>query len=318
MAVVIILNVGRRLRFSTVTKVMNERGDESMDANELKERIVNLSIWKKGTQRAPHKPLLILYALARLQEGRTSLPYEEVRETLTTLLRDFGPMRKSYHPEEPFVRLHRDGIWNISVKREDVQISDRWLLENQISAGFNEQTNQLLTNNKDLIKEISSMVLHEHFPDSIHEDILTAVGLNVERTGKRVRDPKFRERILRAYEHSCAICGFNVRLGHSLVAVEAAHIKWHQAGGPDREENGLALCAMHHRLFDRGVFTLSKTKEIIVSQDAYGTNGFNEWLMRFHGKLIRKPIHPDYYPKDENIRWHVQEVFKGQERYRIS
>jgi putative restriction endonuclease len=25
------------------------------------------------------------------------------------------------------------------------------------------------------------------------------------------------------------------------VALEAAHIKWHQAGGPDEESNGLAL-----------------------------------------------------------------------------
>ncbi|MDR5659251.1 hypothetical protein RH915_07095 [Serpentinicella sp. ANB-PHB4] len=37
-----------------------------MNANELKNRIENLSIWKKGDQRAPHKPLLILYALGQL------------------------------------------------------------------------------------------------------------------------------------------------------------------------------------------------------------------------------------------------------------
>jgi putative restriction endonuclease len=45
---------------------------------------------------------------------------------------------------------------------------------------------------------------------------------------------------------------FNVRLTHTLVCVEAAYIKWHQAGGPDIEENGNALYPLNHYLFDRG------------------------------------------------------------------
>ena len=79
------------------------------------------------------------------------------------------------------------------------------------------------------------------------------------------RDPNFRANVLRAYEYRCAVCGFDVRLGPSPVALEAAHIKWHQAGGPDLEVNGLALCVLHQRLFDRGAFTLSKQLQIMVS-----------------------------------------------------
>lgn len=75
------------------------------------------------------------------------------------------------------------------------------------------------------------------------------IGLDIEFKGKRSRDPNFRNKILRAYKYSCAVCGFNVRLGNNLVGIEAAHIKWHQAGGPDREDNGIALCSMHHKLF---------------------------------------------------------------------
>jgi putative restriction endonuclease len=79
--------------------------------------------------------------------------------------------------------------------------------------------------------------------------------------------------VLRAYEYSCAVWGFDVRLGTMSIALEAAHIKWHQAGGPDEESNGLALRMLHHKLFDRGVFTLSETMKVIVSENANGTRG---------------------------------------------
>lgn len=79
-----------------------------MEANELKEKISNLSIWKKNGQCAPHKPLLILLGLAQLQQEKTTLQYEQVRGKLKDLLIEFGPTRKSYHPEEPFVGLLTD------------------------------------------------------------------------------------------------------------------------------------------------------------------------------------------------------------------
>lgn len=132
----------------------------------------------------------------------------------------------------------------------------------------------------------------------MHEDVLSAVGLSFDTVRKR--DPQFRDRILKAYGYQCAICGFSVRLGHSLIAVEAAHIKWHQYKGPDTEDNGVALCSMHHKLFDRGVFTISQELKILVSEDAHGSKGFDDWLMKFHGQAISKPIRPEYKPREDS------------------
>lgn len=50
-----------------------------------------------------------------------------------------------------------------------------------------------------------------------------------------------------------------MRLGLLPVALEAAHMKLHQARGPDREVTGLALCSLHHKVNDRAAFTLSKS-----------------------------------------------------------
>ena len=131
---------------------------------------------------------------------------------------------------------------------------------------------------------------------------------------RQKRDPHFRTNILKAYEYRCAVCGYDVRLGLQPVALEAAHIKWHQAGGPDRVVNGLALCSLHHKLFDRGAFTLSNELEILVSDDAHGTVGFQEWLMCFHGEKLRFPQRQTFYPSDNFTRWHVKEVFQGEYR----
>jgi putative restriction endonuclease len=146
---------------------------------------------------------------------------------------------------------------------------------------------------------------------------LQAIGLDYESSEnfKRKRDPYFRDKILNAYEHQCAVCGFNVRVGNSLVALEAAHIKWHQAGGPDTEENGIALCSLHHKLFDRGAFTLTKEMQIKVSDRAYGSKGFSEWLLAFHHKELRKPQSPSYYPEPQFVKWHSSEVFQGYGRH---
>lgn len=297
-----------------------------MDTIELKNRISSLNIWKKNGQRAPHKPLLILYALGQLQANIRYLPYEQVKGDLTNLLMEFGPYRKSYHPEEPFVRLANDGIWSLNLDKEDIHIKNNWLLKNEIIGGFSEEVISLLNNNDSLIQEIANIILNEHFSETLHEDILQAVGLNISviissdinTNKKRIRDPKFREKILIAYENRCAVCGFNVRLGNTLVGVEAAHIRWHQSGGPDIEENGIALCSMHHKLFDRGVFTLSDSRELLVAEQAHGTRGFEEWLMKYHGTKISNPIHPDYAPRDSFINWHVSEVFRGPSRYTVN
>lgn len=159
-------------------------------------------------------------------------------------------------------------------------------------------------------------ILDSNFPSSIHEDILQSVGIDIEsqRLDEKKRHPEFRENILRAYEYRCSVCSFDVRLGHFPIALESAYIKWSQAGGPDTEVNGIALCALHHKLFDRGVFTLSDKMTILVSAHAYGIVGFQEWLMNFHGKKITPPQRKSFYPDREFVEWHVREVFRGEYR----
>jgi putative restriction endonuclease len=272
--------------------------------------------WTKGSERAPHKPLLILIVLGEIQNGNTHfIKFEEIEERLRNLLIDFGPPIKNAKPHYPFVRLANDGIWEFNKPKLIDTTSDpssQYLIENEISACFIPEIKQRLINDPLFLKEVAWQILSKNFPESIHEDILSATGLDISPGKKRTRNAAFRDQILIAYEYKCAVCEFSVRLAQKNIALEAAHIKWFEAQGPDTENNGIALCTMHHKLFDLGAFTL-KNNLIFVSDHVNGT-GAKEWLLRFHGKEIRLPQREKYYPKPEFTEWHVNEVFKGMER----
>lgn len=294
----------------------------TMNNEAILSRFDELNTWRQGDQRAPHKPLLVLYALGRWQQGKAEVAYAEAEPDLTALLREFGPPRKSDHPEQPFWRLQRDGVWTVTASADmPMKTGDdiprvTALRSRDVRAGFSADVQTAMTADPSLVARIAAQLLERHFPESIHHDILNAVGLTLEPAGaKRKRDPGFRQRVLRAYEYRCAVCGFDVRLGSVSIALDAAHIRWHQAGGPDHESNGLALCVLHHKTFDLGAFTVAGDV-LLVSDQANGTAGFQESLLAYHGKAVRPPHRPDWEPEAGHLEWHRREVFKGAARHR--
>jgi putative restriction endonuclease len=78
--------------------------------------------------------------------------------------------------------------------------------------------------------------------------------------------------------------------------------------------NGLALCSLHHKLFDRGAFTLSDDREILVSELAQGESGLEDWLLRHHRRPARPPQRREDRPDPAHLRWHRREVFRGDAR----
>jgi putative restriction endonuclease len=117
--------------------------------------------------------------------------------------------------------------------------------------------------------------------------------------------------VLRAYEYRCCVCGFDLRIGHMPAGLEAAHIQWHHVGGPDIEPNGLSLCALHHKLFDLGVFTVEPAEHrVIFSQHAISGGRGMEGELQFHGNPIHAPQHSDLRPAPEFLAWNTKNVFK--------
>jgi putative restriction endonuclease len=297
-----------------------------MTRDEIIERFLRINVWKRGDQRAPHKPLLILFALGQwVRYRKRRIAFEEAEPALRGLLAEFGPQRKAHHPEYPFWRLRNDGIWQldnvegIETRRSNNDAKKSELLRLGATGGFPTELYAQFERDPILVDDIAGQILDAHFPETMHPDILQEVGLQhrYTRTQKplRIRDPQFRYQVLVAYEHRCAVCGFDVRLGDTLIGIEAAHIKWHQAGGPDTPDNGLALCSLHHKLLDRGAYTLSVEQRVQVSEHVHGAEGLEDWLLRYHGKPMRPPVSRNYDPREEYIEWHHREVFREPARF---
>ena len=265
---------------------------------------------------------MILLALGAFQKGERQLKFVNYEQKLEELLREFGPSRSSYHPEYPFWRLQRDGIWVVAADApmgNRISNSDptvRQLRAKNAVGRFPDTLLAAMSEDPGLPTEIAAKVLGDHFPSSIHQDILDAVGLSLDQEVrlKRVRNPEFRVKVLRAYEYRCSICGLDLRINNRTVALEAAHIRWHIAGGPDIETNGLALCSLHHKLFDLGAFTISARGEVLVSTQVHGSRMFEEVLLAHHGLPCVRPVNAAHGPNSVFLDWHAAEVFKGPPR----
>ena len=127
----------------------------------------------------------------------------------------------------------------------------------------------------------------------------------------RRRDAELRHRVLRAYELRCAVTGFRAALGGSFFGVEAAPVRAHCYGGPDRVANGLVLTPTMHLLFDRGAWTLSDERRVLVSSEFTGSDEATTLLRGLHGRPLRTPL-PGFEPvQREHIRWHREPQLGG-------
>ncbi|MBF1982360.1 phosphorothioated DNA-binding restriction endonuclease, partial [Enterobacter hormaechei] len=161
----------------------------------LEQAIADITIWRKGEQRAPHKPLLLLYVLANYQHGHARLfDYgTEVHEQLLNLLERFGPQRKAHYPNMPFWRLKGDGFWDLQNTEfcsttGSKQPPVKELVEHNVAGGFDEEYFAILSKNKNLIGSLAQQILEAHFPESIQEELADEMGFDIQQI-RKVRDP---------------------------------------------------------------------------------------------------------------------------------
>lgn len=280
------------------------------ELRDLQERFSNLRIWSQRGQRAPYKPLALISAIAGcLKAELRMMPFISVEERLRDMVRLFGPHRAviSRNGQYPFYFLQNDGVWELDRPHlVDLGSNGRHptresLLQNNIHGGLLATDYYLLKENPEVALNIAHALIDAHFAPSLHEDILSTAGFydaateisilsDVTDYGMaryRKRHSAFRSEVMDAYHSRCAVCEFAVRVADSPpIAIEAAHIRWHAADGPASVQNGIALCALHHSLFDYGAFTLLDNLIVFVSSQAIGS-GVTNSLRQYHGESIR-------------------------------
>jgi putative restriction endonuclease len=295
-------------------------------AQALLERLGALNIYRHGERRAPHKPLLLLLAIARLRQGQERLSYAEVEAALRPLLEAYAPPVAGRHsPDNPYWYLRSDGLWEVDEAPAMARTRSGYptMAAFRASSGhLPAEVAALLRADPALAQRAVGRLLSGYFPASLHQDLLDAVGYRevpaagvaearLQTYQRRARDAAFREAVLSAYGHRCAFSGFQARLGESFVGCEAAHVHWHAYAGADSVANGLALEPTLHKLFDAGAWSLTDDRRILVAAELTGSEEALERIRARHGQPLRAPL-PGQPPIDlASIRWHREPTLGG-------
>lgn len=291
-------------------------------ANSVIERLTRLRQHQQDGKRSPHKPLLVLLALGQLSgTGSSAMEWTEVEQRLGNLLIEFGPPRKGNAPPEfPFTRLRSDLVWQLSRDVPNDQLKE--LRTSPITGSFPAEIETELLQVPSSIATVAQLLMEDQFPLTIAPDVLTAVGLDPDvifgarltsqvQVKGRQRSGAWRHQILEAWDRSCAFCGFDGQIAGAAVGIEAAHIRWFNFGGPDDDDNGLALCSLHHKLLDRGVLGLSDPQTVVVSRTYSARTSEGRRVYDLHDLQLR-PRPGTRLLAEAHVAWHSQEVFKAE------
>ena len=277
--------------------------------------MLKLNRQRQKDKLAPHKPLLLLVAIGAWQR-QEELDWLFVKRRLGELLDRFTNSNKD-KAFEPFMRLSRDEegtIWIVegdNLFRTNGNVNVTELSKQNPKARFHSSFITRFLGSTGTLNPLVQWLLDD-FPESLHQEILEAVGVEVE----LVISPTtpltraFRSDVMNAYNHQCAVCGFGGRMdSNTAVAVEAAHIKMKSKDGPNAVTNGLALCSLHHKLFDSGAFFIDEEYKIHVSY-RFGGNDVDA-MLDYDGCKIRLPRDPDCHPDPHFLAWQEKELFKA-------
>lgn len=118
-----------------------------------------------------------------------------------------------------------------------------------------------------------------------------------------VRQQIFRRALLEAYNCACAFCGLTF-----TEALEAAHIVPYFSCEPAQEvdvQNGLLLCATHHRLFDSKAVTITVDNYIEYydpkARDGTYSPADKAASSSLHGRRIALPVSPVHRPNPDLV-----------------
>ncbi len=158
-----------------------------MTSKDIMDKFQNMNPRKTEGEYSPHKPLLVLYAIAKLRRGEERLiPYSQVDEDLGKLLQEFGSNKMKRGTNYPFWRLRNDSIWEVTDEEQFLplqnnkgDISRKNLLYHNPSGGFHECITEKLQSDDILLSKIIDYVLDKYFDSTCHRDILQAVGIEI-------------------------------------------------------------------------------------------------------------------------------------------
>jgi putative restriction endonuclease len=142
----------------------------------------------------PHKPLLILLAMARVQRGEQRLvSFAAFDQPLKQLLAEFGPSSAAKSRHYPFWHLAtygRGALWELTGPREFLKRATGHtpgmteLRKHEVKGGFPLDGDEALRQQPVLLQAVASRVLDAYFPLTLHADIVASLSLDLDGPGE--------------------------------------------------------------------------------------------------------------------------------------
>lgn len=185
------------------------------------------------------------------------------------------------------------GLSNVS--RADRQIWDE----------FNANAENLAFESQQAIKEFFSDVSDDK--EEFEIEAKATETFRLVRT--RLVQGFFREAVLTSYEFKCAICAIDL-----LELINASHIiPWsHNVIRRADPRNGLALCAIHDRAFDRGLISIDSSFQLILASQVLASASLSHLhavaFLHEQGKKITFPKR--FAPDPDAFAYHRKHIFR--------
>lgn len=178
--------------------------------------------------------------------------------------------------------------------------------DRQIWEAFNTNPEQLAVESQEAFNRI---VRGETFPIIEKELTIPEGPTEVIRSARaRLVQTFFRDAVLTSYDYRCAICELDV-----VELLSASHIiPWSKSTKRRADpRNGLSLCAIHDRAFDRGLIALDESFKILVSQSLKSEKAgrlHRVALLEIEEKPILMPRR--FAPDPVALAYHREHIFR--------
>ena len=291
---------------------------------------------------APHKPLLLLAVTELIERGQIRENKISLSPDLAETFIKYWSKVTDRKPNIalPFFHLKSDGFWHLHPNagyEKVLDIADRITTVSRLReaiayASLEDNLFVLLTDagNREIIRQTLIYVYLSEFKQKIEsliaerQQITEYKQLLIDKVEhpfspqkpttappleeEPIRSVGFRQAIMGLYDYACAICRLRIVTMDGESATDAAHIIPFRISKNDDVRNGISLCKLHHWSFDKGLISLSKTYQVLVSplmSDLRPT----EWMLtELQNKSILLPECDQFHPAQDALTWHREEV----------
>ncbi len=292
---------------------------------------------------APHKPLLLLAVIELIECGQIQENEIPLSPDLAETFIKYWSKVTNRRPNIalPFFHLKSDGFWHLHANdgyEKVLEVTERITAISRLReviayVSLDDDLFVLLADpsNREMIRQTLICVYLLDFKDRIEnliaegQQITEYEQLLMSEVGhpfspqkptvpipeeSPIRSAGFRQAIMGLYDYTCAVCRLRIVTMDGESATDAAHIIPFRVSKNDDVRNGISLCKLHHWSFDKGLISLSKTYQVLVSP-LMSDQRPTEWrLTELRDKSILLPEREQLYPAQDALAWHREEVLR--------